>query len=200
MKRLKFYRVFPLFLMLVVGMLISSCDHKEFCYDHVHTVNIRVRFDWQNAPDANPKSMTTWFYPVDAPNSPLRMDFPGRDGGNARLEFGRYEAIALNADEDWIKIHNHTDIETFEVRTNDVQSLALLGFDVRSIPRAPMSEDERMAITPGMLWSNRQSGLAFVRDLENQEMVFYPEEAICHYTVKFIDVENFKYLRGVRLD
>ena len=36
---------------------MTGCNHKDLCFDHTHTLNVKVVFDWRNASDANPSSM-----------------------------------------------------------------------------------------------------------------------------------------------
>lgn len=32
--------------------LFTACEHKDLCYDHSHTTQLEVVFDWTEAPDA----------------------------------------------------------------------------------------------------------------------------------------------------
>lgn len=54
MKKLLMY----LFALLVV----ASCAHKDLCYDHSHTVDVEVFFDWRNAPYATPATMSLYCF------------------------------------------------------------------------------------------------------------------------------------------
>lgn len=44
---------------------LVSCEHKELCYDHSHTVDVRVVLDWKNAAEASPSSMRLYLFPQD---------------------------------------------------------------------------------------------------------------------------------------
>lgn len=59
----------------------SSCEHKDLCMDHTHTVSLNVIFDWRNAPDAAPASMALYLY-SELGGEPLRYDFTDRRGGS----------------------------------------------------------------------------------------------------------------------
>lgn len=72
----------------------TSCEHKDLCHDHAHAVEVEVVFDWRNAPDAAPASMSLYLFPGDG--EALRYDFTGRDGGTIRVPIGKYEALCLN--------------------------------------------------------------------------------------------------------
>lgn len=38
--------------MLLVAVLLSSavCEHRDLCYDHSHWTELKVEFDWSEAP------------------------------------------------------------------------------------------------------------------------------------------------------
>lgn len=45
-------------LYITTSLLMVGCEHKELCYDHPHTTQLQVVFDWAKAPDASPKRTT----------------------------------------------------------------------------------------------------------------------------------------------
>ena len=49
------------FLILLIEFL-TSCEHKDLCYDYPHRQNVEVTFDWSEAPDANPSTMSLYLY------------------------------------------------------------------------------------------------------------------------------------------
>ena len=100
----------------------TSCEHKDLCHDHAHAVEVEVVFDWRNAPDAAPASMSLYLFPGDG--EALRYDFTGRDGGTIRVPIGKYEALCLNSDTENIGYRNTERKGTFEVTT---QTSPLLG-------------------------------------------------------------------------
>ena len=44
--------------LLMMAELLSSCEHKDLCYDHPHRETVEVTFDWSEARDANPATMS----------------------------------------------------------------------------------------------------------------------------------------------
>ena len=38
----------------VMALVLASCEHKELCYHHPHTVTIRVEFDWKGRSAGRP--------------------------------------------------------------------------------------------------------------------------------------------------
>ena len=43
---------------------LTSCEHKDLCHDSLHVVNVKVVFDWRNAPGATPETMRLYLFPV----------------------------------------------------------------------------------------------------------------------------------------
>lgn len=48
-----------LFIYLFAALAVASCEHKDLCYDHSHTIDVEVVFDWRNASEAAPESMSS---------------------------------------------------------------------------------------------------------------------------------------------
>ena len=93
-----------LFIYLFAALAVASCEHKDLCYDHSHTIDVEVVFDWRNASEAAPESMSLYLFPGDG--EALRYDFTGRDGGTIRVPIGKYEALCLNSDTENIVYRN----------------------------------------------------------------------------------------------
>ena len=87
-------------LVAVVAIGFASCEHKDLCYHHPHTVKIIVNFDWAFAPDADPTGMCLYFYPQDG-GKPRRFDL-SKTGGEISINVGKYNVIAYNNDTDSI--------------------------------------------------------------------------------------------------
>ena len=61
---------------VMVMIMLTSCAHKELCYDHSHVLEVDVVFDWSNAPDASPRSMSLYLFPEEG-GRPVRYDLVG---------------------------------------------------------------------------------------------------------------------------
>lgn len=59
---------------------LTSCEHKDLCHDSLHVVNVKVVFDWRNAPGATPETMRLYLFPVRGGQTPgIRVyRLPGR--------------------------------------------------------------------------------------------------------------------------
>lgn len=189
----------------VLGFSVSSCRHKDIYYQANDRSEVYVVFDWRNAPDAAPSSMLAYFYPAGG-GSELLYTFSDITGGNISIPYGYYAGIGVNGDNaDRIGMRQTEDAESFEVFTRDAESLEAKGIVSRSVPRAPGAEKERMAKTPGMIWSDRRDNIALepASDSEGEDIHvirFYPEEVVCHYTVDVLDIQHPEYLNGSEVD
>lgn len=187
---------------VAAGLLFGSCEHKDLVYNHDYQSDVEVVFDWRNAPDADPASMAAYFFDYEL-SSPLRFIFDNKEGGLIKIPASSYVALAMNSDDtDWAQMRGSSsdDLETY---TQDADVLTAYGFGTRAIPRAPGTEQERMAKTPGMLWSNRLDNIEieYRRDADTHKVItFYPREAVCHYTVDITGVENLNHIDGSQID
>lgn len=186
-----------IYLSLLLPVLTDSCTHKGMFTDSAGQVD--VVFDWRNAPDANPASMVTQFFGENDEHS-LRYILQGKDGGTITLPIDSYSGISVNGDDnDWVCLRYVDDVENYETYSIDALNTEAYGLPSRSIPRAEGTEDERMAQTPGMLYTNRQDNIGHYT-YGNDTITFYPEEAVCHYMVDISDVTNLEYVNRTEID
>ena len=156
------------------------------------TSQLQVVFDWSNSPEADPASMVFYLYEEDG-HKPMRFIFSGKDGGLIKAPFGIHHALCMNGDDnDWAKLRNPESIETLEIYTPDAEEIAKE--NVRSgspvLPRAQGTENERIAATPGMLYSDRGNSIHIKPHNGMQTITMYPKEVVCHYIVDVYDVSN----------
>ncbi len=190
--------------LLALGALaLTSCRHKDLIMEANDRHEVYVAFDWRNAPEASPASMLAYFYSPTA-GEPLLYTFSDPTGGKISIPYGSYSGIGINGDNtDWAAMRGTESPDLFEVYTRDAEALQASGFTSRSVPRAAGAESERMAKTPGMIWSDRQDNITVddaVGTSGVQVITFYPEEAVCHYTVDILDIDHSEYLRGAEVD
>ena len=193
----------------------TSCEHKDLCYNHPHGVKLKVEFDWEKAPDAFAKGMCIYFYPEDG-GSYRRFDFSNMQGGYIELTAGTYNVICYNNDTDGVlfsgisKYHNQ-----YLYTRNGNLFEPVFGSAASSTPRADGTEDERVVITPDMMWGCAvtkvyvaETGVSYTHEtitgdmdspqlkVENTKediiLTFYPEELLCHYTYEIKNIENIE--------
>lgn len=192
----------------------SSCEHKDLCYHHPHTVKIIVKFDWSKAPEADPAGMCVFFYPENG-GEPRRFDFKGLEGGEIELNVGRYKVLCHNNDTEGVLYRNKNifDIYSGYTREGDIlESIYGSGYYNSKTPRVRGAEDERVVICPDMMWGGTATdvditddGLSYTCVPEwdkdkpvvetNKEYIItlYPEELTCIYTYEILNVKNLKH-------
>lgn len=190
-----------LILPALAGMLLAtSCRHKDLYMDEPMSTGLQVVFDWRDAPDANPSSMAMYLYENDG-HTPMRFIFDNARGGEIKAPFGTHHAVCVNADNtDWAALRNSENIETFEIYTQDAEALGTRGLPVAGIPRAVGTESERLASTPKMLWGSRLNNIEILPHQGMQTITLYPHEAVCHYIIDVLDVENLSGISGSTVD
>ena len=194
-----------LFLITVISTLIfGACNHKELCYHHPHQIKIKVEFNWQNAPDANPMGMCVFFYSKND-NYSRRVDFIGMQGGYVELAEGEYQIIAYNNDTESVLFAGTGKFGSHYAYTREGSVLEpAIGSTASHAPRAQGAEEERVRITPDKLWgcflSDVKISSAGVEYscihnntiVENKEQIItlYPNDLVCHYSYEILNVSN----------
>lgn len=190
-------KMLRLILISALVSLAASCTHKELCYDHTHTRNINVVFDWNKAPDANPKSMSLYLFPEDG-GRPLRHEFTNKEGGTIRVVAGRYKAICLNSDTRNITVQNEDDFDTFCISTKDVYSVSGLTSNktnVSTLPKAKGDDEERWVYSPEQVWSGHHDDLLITE--HDQTITVTPECHIRNCYVEITNAENLQWITGL---
>lgn len=177
----------------------TSCEHKDLCYDHSDAVDVKVAFDWKDAPGAAPASMSFYLFPAGGGEA-LRYDFTDCTGGTIRVPVGSYEALCLNSDTENINYRNTECRETFEVTTRAadlLSGLSVLGVLSDGVPRVDGTEDERVILPPDMLWSDCVEGIELKRADGTMAVTLRPEMSVCRYSVEIRNAANLKYVSGI---
>lgn len=203
------------YVLTVVALLtlLCSCEHKEFCYQHPHVQKIRLAFDWRDAPEANPKGMCVYFYPIDG-GAPQRVDFRGTDGGEVELRNGEYRMMCYNNDTEGVLFNDTHDFDAHLGYTRKGSVLEpILGNTAQYAPRASGTEQEPVVIVPDMMWGCTATevkvtdqGVSYVcvpyeeagsrnrvTSVEEHVITLYPHELTCTYTYEVRNVKNLKH-------
>lgn len=181
------------FLATMLLPLLTACEHKDLCYDHSHTTQLEVVFDWTEAPDANPATMSLYLYPEDG-SEPMRYEFTNRTGGTITVPIGMYDAICVNSDKETHRIQNKERMETFQVTTGDTRSLrGALATRSETAPLARGAEEERSVQEPEALWSDHSERLDIHPETGVQKIVLTPKSRVNTCTVEIRNVENLRH-------
>ena len=211
--------------LLVSALALTACEHKELCYEHPHTTDVEVVFDWNCAPEAEAnnevESMCLWFYPVDGAGNrtgdPIYQNIPGMKGGRVNVPVGRYQVLFYNNDYERVRFRGQEQFLTHEcyTREGDLFEAVYGRASGSSAPRAEGTEGEPVVLTPDKMWGDNavdveigESGLSyrFTRDGETEpttvvsdgkRFTLLPHEQVCDYTLEVRNVENLKYATRV---
>lgn len=204
---------------LALLMPLSGCRHKELCYDHPHTRQLRLQFDWRDAPDADPEGMCVFFHPTggEADVPQRRFDFVGTTGGSITLQYGSYHVVCYNNDTEAVQLRGVGSFATHEGYTRDGHIFEpLYGSGSNVAPRADGADNERVVICPDMLWGNvafdvviNERGISYVSVYDDPDggrgaslhspvkdsdvITLFPHELVCHYSYEIRNVKNIKY-------
>lgn len=180
-----------------LAILVTSCTHKELCYDHTHTRNIIVQFDWSKSPEATPRSMSLYLFP-ESGDKPLRYEFANKDGGQIRVVAGNYKAICMNSDVRDITIQDRDDFDLFCISTKDILSISGLSINkvsAESLPKSKSKTDERWVYSPEQIWSGCHDNVQISE--HGQVINITPEGHIKNCQVQINNAENLEWITGM---
>ncbi len=175
----------------IAVVILASCRHKELCYDHPHGMEVNVVFDWSEAPDATPETMSLYLFPLEG-GEPLRYEFTDCSGGIIKVPVGRYHAMCLNSSTENVSYRNMSQLKTFEVISKEAALLGELSSVVtrsETAPRAEGTEDQRVALAPNQLWSDYQESIE-LKEIEGQEIRLQPLLSTSKCTIEILNAEN----------
>ncbi len=191
-------------LLCALAMLAAGCRHKPLYVAPEGGDSMEILFDWRYAPEANPASMAAYMFPTDGnpqAQGGLRYVFTGRDGGSVRIPYGSYIAVGMNSDiNDWSVLTDSDDPDLILISTPDADVLDGRNIPARMVPRHEAAAQQRIAKSPGMLWTDHVEGVTLKPSPLRQTVTLYPEERICRYYVDVLDVENIANLSGGPVD
>lgn len=217
MKRFK--NILTILTLAVIALATSSCEHKELCYHHPHEVRLRVDFDWVDAPEANPEGMCVFFYSLDSDRPMRRFDFKGRMGDYITITEGRYRVICYNNDTEvcmFDAMHAFDSHFAF-TREGAILEPVLGAAASRSakVPRAKGSEDQRIVVSPDMLWgatafdvtisdeevtytsvtlAQAEAGQFNPVTSPDRQIILFPHELVCTYTYEIRNVTGLQHV------
>lgn len=177
-------------------MLLTGCRHKLLDDGIELKVNVRVAYDWKEAPLAMPEGMSSWFYDTENGEA-RRFDFVGGKGGNITLPPGQWHVLTYNNDVPGCIITNTHSFGEHFVTTREGNPLeGSLGNGAPLPPRAEGTDGERVAITPDMMYGyTMPDHTVEIRKGEREHVVtLVPHEMMCRYSYEIRNVENLNHV------
>lgn len=180
-----------IFIIGAIWLLLSSCRHIPLDDIGEARMSVRVVYDWVNAPEANPKGMSIFFYPEDG-GYPYRYELK-RDGGEVKLPVGRYRIITYNNDSHSTLPSDDDDFDK-HVIFNYKDDCDLLRPVNRTAPQSlldRMQLPEPISFAPTERMWGCSELMAEVKEMEGEQVItLYPDKLLCDYKVTFTNVVN----------
>ena len=174
--------------------LCVSCEYKDLCYDHNHVVPLQVIFDWTKAPEAQVKGMTVQYYNMNnLAADPVRYDYPGMDGGTARLGEATWQALAYNYDTETILYRDMQSPATLEAYTRQSSIEEGTQLSRSGMPRAVEAADEPVILEPDPLWAAVSDDIVLELGKTHEPVVMQPTRRVHELTVHIVNVPNLEY-------
>lgn len=173
--------------------MLASCDSRELCYDHSHWLDLRVEFDWSQAPDATPRTMVVYMFPADRAGEPYRYELTDFNGVAVRIPAGEYNAVTFNGDTETL-IESGSAYDEFVITTDEQDLLApMRGSKLSNAPRPEGTESQPVKITPDKMWSGRLENIVLTPGVAGQKVRFTPTLSTTDITVKLVNITNMDY-------
>lgn len=183
---------------LIVGILMAAtiflsaaCEHRDLCYDHSHWTDLKVEFDWSEAPDATPHTMVVYLFPRDG-SLPRRYEITDvKNGTKVRVPSGEFDAVTFNGDTETLK-EQGTTYANFMVTTANESLLAPMERDITNVPppRPDGTENDPVKQTPDKVWSGSVENISIVPLETPRPLRFTPKEATVTYTIVLKNAKN----------
>lgn len=170
-------------------IMMSSCKHRELCYDHTHMLDVNVNYDWTNAPGASPNSMVTRLFPLEGDITPQRHEIADKDRAVIRVQAGRYIAVGFNGTTETL-VESGDTYDNFFITTDDDELLSPMSKAPTSAPRPGEAEDEPVRKSPDVLWCGYNEEVSLVPLKNNQHIDLPMHESTVTCTIELRNVEN----------
>lgn len=163
-------------LLMVLSMIVVSCEHKELCYSHPHSAKVSVEFEWSQMPAAySPGGMRVIFYPRNGGEEIVR-DFVGKKGGCVEIPSGVYDVVCFNNDTQRVKYNGADGFSSIAATTG----VAQVG-DVKAFR------------TPDYLCGGRMVAVEVEVKIGCEQIIVLPvAPMVCRYTYTVRGVKNLQ--------
>ncbi len=164
-------------LVTVAIISLASCDPQpELCFDHSHDrIPIEVIFDWSDCPNANPETMSLYLFSKDR-DEYRRHEFSDHTGGKILVIPGIYTVIAVNSDNNTVKVNNSGRAEDFEITLRNAYEQQGLS----------SKTETPLCFAPDSLWISYIDHLI----IDDNKLVIHMTEAFCLYSVEISHINN----------
>ena len=110
--------------------------------------------------------------------------------GKIKVPAGRYKALCINSDTEALLYRNIGEYHTFELYSPE----GSMNTAAYSVLHPDRMREERIRCSPDNFYADRIEEALLEVTEEEQTIVFYPANPVCHYTVEVRNVSNLKYV------
>ncbi len=196
MKVLKSYMMLIAIVVIIAVTSLTSCIYD---YDHCDDAamrRIKIVFDWDRAPSADPAGMAVYFFPIGE-GAIWRFDIASNKGGFVSIPSGSYHMLVYNNDTYDILFRDESNYEDYDAYTAAFGELPR-----RLIPDSMDIDIDNMHPCPDMLWTVAQARVDIKTDrieygdtVSEEEILCHPDELCAIYNY---EIRNVKRLYGVK--
>lgn len=157
-------------LLIFLSFSFCGCEYKELCYEHPHTMSVKVEFDWQKTDIAIPRWMEVWLFQADGSNV-FHFQVFDYENGYIHIAPGHYRALCYSGDTECIREEQVDDFHSFLLTAGEEQP-------------------ERIVC------ASLESADVLLTDRE-QVILFTPEDCVMDVTVTIRHVRNLQSAKGL---
>lgn len=173
----------------LICALLDSCHTDELCYSHPHKGDVKVVFDWSDAPDAAPEGMRILAHSAYANTHNIYDVAPS--GGYIDMVNDTYSIIAFNNDSEWVTHQNSDDFHTHVATTRECDILEpMYGPGISSVGIRSV-DNERVVVAPDMLYGVADKDRPII---PGDVVTLKPQQLTCNYTFEFRNVGSVSYI------
>lgn len=178
------------FLLICALPLLFSCTHIRLSDIDAAKASLKVVYDWVDAPDANPKGMSIFFYPENGGHY-YRYELSAK-GGEIYLPVGRYRIITYNNDSHSTMQGDFDNYNSHVIFNYDCDILRPLELTASQELIEALNLSELVMLPPDMMWGCNADVVEVFEKEGQQVITLKPHELMAHYSVEIRNVKNLK--------
>ena len=149
-------------LLLAIGLLCTSCEHKDFCYYHPHNAKVRLNVDWSNFTVEQPTGMTVLVYNEEGEDGEIHSTMLSNNISyvDLMIRAGQYKAIVFN--------QSQTEFGTLSFRGLDKFSTAEIQARATTSHWYTRLDETRVVSELEWVGTDKQEGIAVAKEMVDE--------------------------------
>ncbi len=171
---------------LLLAIILISCEHKDLCYDHPHYNEVNIIIHWDKNEEYIPKQgMRTHLDLIEGDYRIGVTDMPSHGTKMDILPQNSYQALCydyMGGGSNYFK--NEENFEQAEVYTNEVSRASY----------SKLYPNEKLIRQPENFFMDHVARFDVVRPPRINELHFYPTNRVEHYTFEIRNVRGIEHI------